>query len=195
MRTYRAAGTSQLLFDFPLSGEGLESAKRVATDVIPACAKSSPESRYDLGRTLRTLMDLRDRTADRARHLRPLRHPDRAPSERWERLQSALRTPGRRGRSRRLREGDLVAEDFFTMENGADPDSRPPAAERERFRLEYMNSGWKPPAFPHDELLVRGARQDYMAEYETPAVDDSPMAAIASSPMSCPPPLGCARPA
>ena len=35
IRTYRAAGTSQFLFDFPLGGEGLESAKRLATDVIP----------------------------------------------------------------------------------------------------------------------------------------------------------------
>jgi len=35
IRTYRAAGSSQFLFDFPLGGEGLESAKRLATDVIP----------------------------------------------------------------------------------------------------------------------------------------------------------------
>lgn len=35
VRTYRAAGTSQFLFDFPLGGEGLETAKRVATEMIP----------------------------------------------------------------------------------------------------------------------------------------------------------------
>lgn len=35
IRTYRAVGTSQFLFDFPLGGEGLESAKRLATDVMP----------------------------------------------------------------------------------------------------------------------------------------------------------------
>ena len=35
IRTYRAAGSSQFLFDFPLGGEGLESARRLATDVIP----------------------------------------------------------------------------------------------------------------------------------------------------------------
>ena len=35
IRTYRAAGSIQFLFDFPLGGEGLESAKRLATDVIP----------------------------------------------------------------------------------------------------------------------------------------------------------------
>jgi F420-dependent oxidoreductase-like protein len=35
IRTYRAAGSSQFLFDFPLGGDGLESAKRLATDVMP----------------------------------------------------------------------------------------------------------------------------------------------------------------
>ncbi len=35
IRTYRAAGSSQFLFDFPLGGDGLESAKRLASTVIP----------------------------------------------------------------------------------------------------------------------------------------------------------------
>lgn len=35
IRSYRAVGTSQFLFDFPLGGEGLESAKRLATTVMP----------------------------------------------------------------------------------------------------------------------------------------------------------------
>lgn len=35
IRTYREAGTSQFLFDFPLGGEGLETAKRIATEMIP----------------------------------------------------------------------------------------------------------------------------------------------------------------
>jgi alkanesulfonate monooxygenase SsuD/methylene tetrahydromethanopterin reductase-like flavin-dependent oxidoreductase (luciferase family) len=35
IRTYRDAGTSQFLFDFPLGGDGLESAKRLATEVMP----------------------------------------------------------------------------------------------------------------------------------------------------------------
>jgi alkanesulfonate monooxygenase SsuD/methylene tetrahydromethanopterin reductase-like flavin-dependent oxidoreductase (luciferase family) len=35
IRTYRAAGSSQFLFDFPLVGPGLETAKRVATSIIP----------------------------------------------------------------------------------------------------------------------------------------------------------------
>ncbi len=35
VRSYREAGASQLLFDFPLGGEGLENAKRIARDVLP----------------------------------------------------------------------------------------------------------------------------------------------------------------
>jgi alkanesulfonate monooxygenase SsuD/methylene tetrahydromethanopterin reductase-like flavin-dependent oxidoreductase (luciferase family) len=36
VRTYRAAGTSQFLFDFPISADGLDAARRVAQDIIPA---------------------------------------------------------------------------------------------------------------------------------------------------------------
>jgi F420-dependent oxidoreductase-like protein len=36
VRTYRAAGTSQFLFDFPLGGKGLETVKRVAREIIPS---------------------------------------------------------------------------------------------------------------------------------------------------------------
>lgn len=35
VRTYRAAGTTQFLFDFPVSVDGLEAARRVAADIIP----------------------------------------------------------------------------------------------------------------------------------------------------------------
>ena len=37
-----------------------------------------------------------------------------------------------------------------------------------------MNIWLEAAGIPHDELLVREARQHYMSEYETPAVDDSP---------------------
>jgi len=36
VRTYRAVGTSQFLFDFPISAGGLDAARRVATVIIPA---------------------------------------------------------------------------------------------------------------------------------------------------------------
>ena len=35
VRTYRAAGTSQFLFDFPITPEGVDAAGRVATEIIP----------------------------------------------------------------------------------------------------------------------------------------------------------------
>jgi hypothetical protein len=35
-RDYRAAGADQLLFDFPLGGPGLDSAQRIAREIIPA---------------------------------------------------------------------------------------------------------------------------------------------------------------
>ncbi|CAN5786473.1 LLM class F420-dependent oxidoreductase [soil metagenome] len=35
IRAYRAAGSSQFLFDFPISAEGQASARRVATEIIP----------------------------------------------------------------------------------------------------------------------------------------------------------------
>jgi alkanesulfonate monooxygenase SsuD/methylene tetrahydromethanopterin reductase-like flavin-dependent oxidoreductase (luciferase family) len=35
IRTYRAAGASQFLFDLPLSNEGLDSTRRVAKEIIP----------------------------------------------------------------------------------------------------------------------------------------------------------------
>lgn len=36
VRAYRAAGASQLLFDLPLTAEGLASTRRIATELIPA---------------------------------------------------------------------------------------------------------------------------------------------------------------
>lgn len=35
IKTYRAAGTSQFLFDFPITPEGVDAATRVATEIIP----------------------------------------------------------------------------------------------------------------------------------------------------------------
>lgn len=35
VRSYRAAGASQLLFDLPLSAEGIASTRRIATEIIP----------------------------------------------------------------------------------------------------------------------------------------------------------------
>lgn len=48
VRDYRAAGASQFLFDFPLGGPGLESAKRVAREIIPAL-KAEGDGRRETG--------------------------------------------------------------------------------------------------------------------------------------------------
>lgn len=94
--------------------------------------------------------------------------------KRWERLHRALTRIGIEADLATLREADLIAEDYFTIVNGAIPIRDRPAADRERIRLEYMNVWLEAAGLPHDELLVREARQHYMAEYETPAVEDSP---------------------
>ena len=94
-----------------------------------------------------------------------------------------------------LRDADLIAEDYFTIVNGAFPIRDRPAADRERIRLEYMHVWLEAAGIPHDELLVREARQHYLSEYETPAVYDSPFGGYPVSEMSCPPPPGCTMPA
>lgn len=94
--------------------------------------------------------------------------------KRWERLQRALQRIGIDADLESLRAADLIAEDYFTIVNGAIPIRDRPAADRERIRLVYMDIWLQAAGIPHDELLVREARQHYMAEYETPAVQDSP---------------------
>jgi HAD superfamily hydrolase (TIGR01549 family) len=94
--------------------------------------------------------------------------------KRWERLYNALRRLGVDADINALRDADVIAEDYFTIVNGAIPLRDRPAAERERLRLEYMRVWLQAAGVPHDELLVREARQHYMAEFETPAVEDSP---------------------
>jgi HAD superfamily hydrolase (TIGR01549 family) len=94
--------------------------------------------------------------------------------KRWERLQIALERLGIESNLADLRDADLIAEDYFTIVNGAIPIRDRPAAEREQIRLRYMDVWLEAAGVPHDELLVREARQHYMAEYETPAVVDGP---------------------
>ncbi len=94
--------------------------------------------------------------------------------KRWERLQTALNRLDVDASIDDLRDADVVAEDYFTIVNGAIPLRDRPVADRERIRLEYMNVWLEAAGIPHDELLVREARQQYLAEFETPAVSDSP---------------------
>src|SRR4051812_47426574 len=94
--------------------------------------------------------------------------------KRWERLKNALDRLGVDSNLDDLRAADVIAEDYFTIVNGAIPLRDRPAADRERIRLEYMNIWLEAAGIPHDELLIRDARQEYLAEFETPAVSDSP---------------------
>lgn len=94
--------------------------------------------------------------------------------KRWERLQRALQRLGIEADLDALRDGDLLAEDYFTIENGALPIRDRPPGERERVRLQYMHIWLHAAGIPHDELLVRESRHHYLAEFETPAVLDSP---------------------
>ncbi len=91
--------------------------------------------------------------------------------KRWERLQTALDRIGISSNLELLRSADLVAEDFFTIENGRTPIRDRAAAEREQFRLEYMRIWLEAAEISADDHTVRSARQQYMAEYETPAVE------------------------
>ncbi|MCA9859614.1 MAG: HAD family hydrolase, partial [Thermomicrobiales bacterium] len=94
--------------------------------------------------------------------------------KRWERLHRALDRLGVAADLDVLRDADVIAEDYFTIVNGAIPIRDRPAADRERIRLEYMKVWLDAAGLPTDELLVRNARQNYMAEYETPAVVEGP---------------------
>ena len=92
---------------------------------------------------------------------------------RWERLHAVLTRMGIEADVDRLASADLVAEDFYTEENGKTPIRDRPRAEREAFRLTYMERWLQAAGLPTDELTVRNAREGYLAEFETPAVLDS----------------------
>ena len=94
--------------------------------------------------------------------------------QRWERLQVALLRLGIESDAGALRAADLIAEDFFTGENGQVPIRDRPQATREQFRLKFMEVWLTAAALPADEITVRDARRLYLAEYETPAVEKGP---------------------
>lgn len=95
-------------------------------------------------------------------------HPNR-----WERFHNALTKLGVRVELDAVRRADIVAEDFYTRENGQFPIRDRPAAEREAFRLEFTALWLEASGIEPDPSLVRAARQAYLAEMETPAVETS----------------------
>jgi HAD superfamily hydrolase (TIGR01549 family) len=92
---------------------------------------------------------------------------------RWERMATALQRIGYPTDVERLRDADLAAEDFYTEENTILPIRDRPRAERERFRLEYTERWLEAAELPTDAFTVRAAREAYLAEFETPAVERS----------------------
>src|SRR5215217_6223141 len=90
---------------------------------------------------------------------------------RWERLATALRRLGIAADPDVLRAADRIAEDYFTEENGRLPIRDRPRAEREAFRLRYMAIWLDAAGLPSDPATVRAAREGYLAEFETPAVE------------------------
>jgi len=85
---------------------------------------------------------------------------------RWERLAQALAGEGIVADPARLREADRVAEDFFTVENGARPIRDRPADERIAFRVEHMRRWLAAAGVPADEATARRVRARYVSEFE-----------------------------
>lgn len=91
---------------------------------------------------------------------------------RWERFHSALVKIGVSADLDAIRMADIVAEDFYTVENGQVPIRDRAKADREAFRLDFTRCWLEAAGIAADIHLVRAARQGYLAEFETPAVED-----------------------
>jgi HAD superfamily hydrolase (TIGR01549 family) len=92
---------------------------------------------------------------------------------RWERFYSALTRLGQNVDLEAIRLADVIAEDYFTVENGKVPIRDRPKAEREAFRLSFTARWLEAAGIDPEPSLVRAARQAYLAEYETPAVENA----------------------
>lgn len=91
---------------------------------------------------------------------------------RWERLHAALFKLGVRADLEALRMADIAAEDFYTAENALTPIRDRAKADRESFRLQFMGVWLDAAGIDADPPLIRAARQGYLAEFETPAVEN-----------------------
>ena len=155
----------------------------------PVCATSLPDTWKDSNPS-HGAPNQRPRTTDRAGYLRLYDTLIELHPQRQERLHRALSRIGVESDLGTLRNADLIAEDYFTIVNGTFPihgiARRPSASNSAGVRACLAGGGRD----PHDELLVRNARQHYVAEYETPAVEDSPFGVSRFRTCSSPPP-GC----
>ncbi|MCC6312719.1 MAG: HAD-IA family hydrolase, partial [Thermomicrobiales bacterium] len=85
---------------------------------------------------------------------------------RWERLERALAVEGMQAEPAALRDADRVAEDYFTIENGARPIRDRSAAERLAFRLEHMRRWLAAAGLPDDPETAARVRSRYVSEFE-----------------------------
>lgn len=88
---------------------------------------------------------------------------------RWERLAAACQAVGIEPNLEALKAADLIAEDYYTAENGGIPIRDRTPEEREAFRLRYTAIWLQAAGMPHDEATVRAIRPAHNAEMEAAA--------------------------
>lgn len=89
---------------------------------------------------------------------------------RWERLASAASKIGIAADPLVLRYADRIAEDYFTIENGALPIRDRDIAERELFRLELLRRWMEAAGLPDDPDTVQALRRAYRSEFDDVAI-------------------------
>jgi len=91
---------------------------------------------------------------------------------RWVRLAAACARHGLPADPDALRAADVVAEDYYTEENGRHPIRDRPAAEREAFRLRHTARWLAAANLPHDPDTAGAIRRSYLSEFEVKADGD-----------------------
>lgn len=85
---------------------------------------------------------------------------------RWERLARSLEAEGISADPLVLREADSVAEDYYTIENGARPIRDRPAEERIAFRVEHMRRWLAAAGLDDDPEFAASVRSRFISEFE-----------------------------
>jgi putative hydrolase of the HAD superfamily len=86
---------------------------------------------------------------------------------RWTRLQRALRDFGIEATEDQLCEADLIAEEYYTVENGDIPIRDRSADDRDAFRVEYMRRWLEAAGLRADPGFAAEVRPRYLAEFES----------------------------
>ncbi|CAN5435360.1 HAD family phosphatase [soil metagenome] len=86
--------------------------------------------------------------------------------KRWERLASVLTRLGINPDVAVLRDTDVIAEDFYTLENAKVPIRDRSIDDQDAFRVEFMRVWLSAAGIDADPGLTRAARDGYRAEFE-----------------------------